>query len=155
VCVCVCVWLQQSSKTIKAPLLHQWLMQGSQEFLLLLTMIMSLWDDSFCCVIGLSRKVGNVWQGGRYTVGLLIGISSILSNKMSPPSYSTSRGGLKVYLCHQPIPYYWWCTSPCQNQIRSNQMLLVTCADYNRCWPYSEMLTYEPLTNSAVSKKYG
>ena len=34
----------------------------------------------------------------------------------------------------------------------SNQMLLVTWAEYNRCRPYSEMLTYKPLTNSAVSK---
>ena len=30
------------------------------------------------------------------------------------------------------------------------QILLVTCAEYNRFRPYSEMLTYEPLTDSAV-----
>ena len=29
----------------------------------------------------------------------------------------------------------------------SNQMLFVTCAEYNRCRPYSEMLTDKPLTN--------
>ena len=33
---------------------------------------------------------------------------------------------------------------------KSNHILLVTCAEYNRCRPYSEMLTYEPLTDSAV-----
>ena len=26
----------------------------------------------------------------------------------------------------------------------------VTCAEYNRCKPYREMLTYKPLTNNAV-----
>ena len=32
----------------------------------------------------------------------------------------------------------------------SNQMLLVACAEYNTIRPYSEMLTYKPLTNNAV-----
>jgi hypothetical protein len=33
------------------------------------------------------------------------------------------------------------------SSFKSNQIVLVTCAEYN-----SEMLTYEPLTNSAVTK---
>ena len=28
---------------------------------------------------------------------------------------------------------------------KSNQMLFVTCAEYNRCRPNREMLTYKPL----------
>jgi hypothetical protein len=31
-------------------------------------------------------------------------------------------------------------------------MLLVTCTEYSRCRPYSETLTYKPLTNNAVKK---
>ena len=34
----------------------------------------------------------------------------------------------------------------------SKQILFVTCTEYNRCRPYSEMLTYKPLTNNAVKK---
>uniref|UniRef100_A0A4W5MEA8 Aminotransferase class V domain-containing protein n=1 Tax=Hucho hucho TaxID=62062 RepID=A0A4W5MEA8_9TELE len=33
----------------------------------------------------------------------------------------------------------------------SNQILFVTCAEYNRCRPYSEMLTYKPLNNNALT----
>ena len=32
-------------------------------------------------------------------------------------------------------------------------MLFDTCNEYNRCRPYSEMLTYKPLTNNAVLRK--
>ena len=35
--------------------------------------------------------------------------------------------------------------------IISNHILFLTCAEYNR---YSEMLTYKPLTNNAVIRKY-
>ncbi|CDQ78334.1 unnamed protein product [Oncorhynchus mykiss] len=35
---------------------------------------------------------------------------------------------------------------------KSNQMLFVTCVEYNRCRPYREMLTYKPLTNNAVQE---
>jgi hypothetical protein len=31
-------------------------------------------------------------------------------------------------------------------------MLSVTCAEYNRCRAYREMLTYKPLTNNAVQE---
>ena len=34
--------------------------------------------------------------------------------------------------------------------LMSNQIVFVTCAEYNKCRPYSEMLTYNPLTNNAV-----
>jgi hypothetical protein len=34
----------------------------------------------------------------------------------------------------------------------SNQMLFVTCTEYNRCRAYREMLTYKPLTNNAVQE---
>ena len=38
--------------------------------------------------------------------------------------------------------------------LESNQILLVTCAEYNKCSrPYSDMLTYEPLINNAVKNK--
>jgi hypothetical protein len=36
---------------------------------------------------------------------------------------------------------------------KSNQILFVTCAEYSRCRPYSEMLTYKPFTNNAVLRK--
>uniref|UniRef100_A0A4W5MTU9 HERV-H LTR-associating 2b, tandem duplicate 1 n=1 Tax=Hucho hucho TaxID=62062 RepID=A0A4W5MTU9_9TELE len=36
---------------------------------------------------------------------------------------------------------------------KSNQIVFVTCAEYNRCRPYSEMLTHKPLTNNAVKKE--
>ena len=32
-------------------------------------------------------------------------------------------------------------------------MLFVTCADYNKYRPYSEMLTYKPSTNNAIVRK--
>jgi hypothetical protein len=35
---------------------------------------------------------------------------------------------------------------------KSNQTLFVTCDEYNRCRPYSEMLTYKHLTNNAVQE---
>ena len=36
---------------------------------------------------------------------------------------------------------------------KSNQILFVTCAEYNRCSrPYREILTYKPLTNNAVQE---
>jgi hypothetical protein len=41
----------------------------------------------------------------------------------------------------------------CAVQIKSNQTLFVTCAEYNKCRLYSEMLTYKPLTNSAVQEE--
>ena len=31
-------------------------------------------------------------------------------------------------------------------------MLFVTCAEYNRCKPYSEILTYKPITNNSSIK---
>ena len=34
----------------------------------------------------------------------------------------------------------------------SNQIASVTCAEYNRCRPYSEMLKYEPLTSNSVKQ---
>jgi hypothetical protein len=37
-------------------------------------------------------------------------------------------------------------------KLKSNNILLITCAEYQRCRPYSEMLTYEPVTNNAVVK---
>jgi hypothetical protein len=37
--------------------------------------------------------------------------------------------------------------------IKSNNILFVTCAEYNRCRPYREMVTYNPLTNNAVLRK--
>ena len=37
---------------------------------------------------------------------------------------------------------------------KSNQIVFVTCAVYNRCSrPYSEVLTYKPLTNNAVLRR--
>ena len=36
---------------------------------------------------------------------------------------------------------------------KSNQILFVTCAEYNRCRPYRETLTYKPLTNNAVQER--
>ena len=40
------------------------------------------------------------------------------------------------------------------NKIKSNQIVFVTSAEYNRCRLYSEMFTYKPLTNNAVLSKY-
>jgi hypothetical protein len=37
---------------------------------------------------------------------------------------------------------------------KSNQIVFVTCTKHHRCRPYSEMLTYEALTNNAVKNKY-
>ena len=34
--------------------------------------------------------------------------------------------------------------------VESNQIVFVTCAEYNTCRPYHEMLTDKPLTNNAV-----
>jgi hypothetical protein len=36
--------------------------------------------------------------------------------------------------------------------IKSNQIVLVTCPEFNRCRTYSEMLTYKPLTNNEVQE---
>ena len=41
----------------------------------------------------------------------------------------------------------------CSSSIKSNQMLLVTCTEYNRCRLYSEMLTYKPIPNIVELKK--
>ena len=38
-------------------------------------------------------------------------------------------------------------------QIKANQNVFVTCAEYNKCRLYCEMLTYKPLTNSAVQEE--
>ena len=35
----------------------------------------------------------------------------------------------------------------------SNQTLFATCAEYNKCRLYHEMLTFKPLTNSAVQEE--
>ena len=50
--------------------------------------------------------------------------------------------------CYYLMPYH-------RNQLvfKSNQFSFVTCAEYNRFEPYSEMLTYKPLTTSAVLRK--
>ena len=37
--------------------------------------------------------------------------------------------------------------------IKSNQTLFATCAEYNKCRLYCEMLTNMPLTNSAVQEE--
>ena len=37
---------------------------------------------------------------------------------------------------------------------KSNQTLFVTCAEYNKGRPSHEMLTYKPLTNSAVQEEF-
>ena len=38
-------------------------------------------------------------------------------------------------------------------QIKSNPTLFATSAEYNKCRLYREMLTYKPLTNSAVQEE--
>jgi hypothetical protein len=40
-----------------------------------------------------------------------------------------------------------------QLEHRSNETLFVTCAENNKCRPYREMHTYNPLTNSAVQEE--
>jgi hypothetical protein len=51
---------------------------------------------------------------------------------------------------------YWDANSKChsfQLYIKSNQTVFVTCTECNKCRPYREMFTYEPLTNSAVQEE--
>jgi hypothetical protein len=42
---------------------------------------------------------------------------------------------------------------PLEEYVKLNQIVFVTCAEYNRCRRYSEMLTYKSLTNNAVLRK--
>jgi hypothetical protein len=78
-------------------------------------------------------------------VGYSFGSCLAASSSTSRCAFGTIQvqDSLRVHTCFAET--YFWPMS----QIK----LFVTCAEYNKCRPYHEMLTYKPLTNSAVQER--
>jgi hypothetical protein len=68
-----------------------------------------------------------LWSSVRVTIGFLV--TSTIAQFGRAACSRTSLGGSKL---------------------KSNQIAFVTCYEYNRSRPHSEILSYEPLTNNAV-----
>uniref|UniRef100_A0AAZ3QZ75 F-box and WD repeat domain containing 5 n=1 Tax=Oncorhynchus tshawytscha TaxID=74940 RepID=A0AAZ3QZ75_ONCTS len=68
--------------------------------------------------------------------------------------FSSVCAHTKNIVRQKSTPFHWSSVEILQFSV-SNHILFVTCAEYNRCCisPYSEMLTYEPLTNNAGEDK--
>uniref|UniRef100_A0A4W5M397 Uncharacterized protein n=1 Tax=Hucho hucho TaxID=62062 RepID=A0A4W5M397_9TELE len=87
----------------------------------------------------------NVQNGVQIGDKKFISKATVLSHLKT---YNLYYDGQNLQLRHREVSVVrvCWC--------KSNKIVLVTCAEYNTCRPYSEMLTNKPLTNNAVLRKY-